>query len=67
MAKRNTRDLGLSSGAAGKGDADRSPGWRKRYDTINWPSGGKGPKKFHKVYGTKKPQTEAQGPHIKVL
>lgn len=65
MAKRNTRDLGL--GTNGKGDADRSPGWRARYDTINWPCGGKGPKKFHKVYGTPNPKPENQGPHIKVL
>lgn len=27
--------LGLS-GSAGKGDADRSPGWRANYDSINW-------------------------------
>lgn len=27
--------LGLS-GNAGKGDADRSPGWRKNYADIDW-------------------------------
>lgn len=25
----------------GKGDADRSPGWRDHYDDISWPDGGK--------------------------
>lgn len=28
-------ELGLSGGA-GKGDCDRSPGWRKNYDDIDW-------------------------------
>jgi hypothetical protein len=28
--------LGLSGGA-GKGSADRSPGWRQHYDEISWP------------------------------
>lgn len=27
--------LGLNNGA-GKGDADRSPGWREHYDEIDW-------------------------------
>lgn len=31
----NTRDLGMGSGA-GKGDSDRSPGWREHYDEIDW-------------------------------
>jgi hypothetical protein len=31
----NTRDLGISGGN-GKGDADRSPGWRQHYDEIEW-------------------------------
>lgn len=52
MNKRNTRDLGLKSSSAGKGDADRSPKWRDHYDEIRWPNGGRGPRKFHKVYGT---------------
>lgn len=58
MNKRNTRDLGLRGTGAGKGDADRSPGWRNHYEEINWPSGGKGPKKFRKVYGTTEPKAE---------
>ena len=29
------RDLFPGHGA-GKGDADRSPGWRNNYDEINW-------------------------------
>lgn len=33
----NTRDLGISGGA-GKGDSDRSPGWRDNYDEIGWPA-----------------------------
>lgn len=67
MNKRNTRDLGLRGTGAGKGDADRSPGWRKQYDTINWPSGGKGPKKFHKVYGPVTPKRDGDGPHVRVV
>jgi hypothetical protein len=67
MAKRNSRDLGLKGTGAGKGDKDRSPGWRKQYDTINWPSGGKGPKKFHKVYSQAKPTKDAEAPHIRVI
>lgn len=27
---------------AGKGDADRSPGWRDQYDTVNWPHSDEG-------------------------
>lgn len=27
----------LESHGAGKGDADRSPGWREQYDTVAWP------------------------------
>jgi hypothetical protein len=35
MPKGNhSKDIGLGSG---KGDADRSPGWRKQYETIQWP------------------------------
>jgi hypothetical protein len=30
------RDLFSSHGAAGKGDADRSPKWRDHYDEIDW-------------------------------
>lgn len=30
-------ELGLGSTGAGKGDADRSPGWRDNYDEIGWP------------------------------
>lgn len=65
--KRNTRDLGIG-GQNGKGDADRSPGWREEYDTIAWPDGAKnGVKKFKKVYGPQAPKADDQGPHIKVL
>lgn len=28
--------LGLSNSGAGKGDKDRSPGWRDHYDEIDW-------------------------------
>ena len=35
MANTNRRDLGISGGQ-GKGDADRSPGWRNNYDEIGW-------------------------------
>lgn len=30
----NPKDIGLNGG---KGDADRSPGWRDHYDEIEWP------------------------------
>lgn len=32
---------GGANSSAGKGDADRSPEWRKHYDEIAWPDGGK--------------------------
>jgi hypothetical protein len=35
MNKRNSRDLFPGVGA-GKGDGDRSPGWRERYDEIDF-------------------------------
>lgn len=35
----NTRDLGISGSGAGKGDSDRSPGWRQHYDEIRWEHG----------------------------
>lgn len=54
MKRRHPRDIGLVPSGAGKGDAERSPGWRKNYDAIDWPSGGKGPKKFRKIYGPHK-------------
>jgi hypothetical protein len=44
-------------GSAGKGDADRSPGWRNHYHEVNWGSGtasrfeSVGPKRIRKVYG----------------
>ena len=36
-SNRNTGSagLGLDTGA-GKGDKDRSPGWRDNYDEVNW-------------------------------
>jgi hypothetical protein len=52
MAKRrHPRDIGLVGTGAGKGDKERSTDWRKNYDDIDWPTGGRGEKKFHKVYG----------------
>lgn len=59
MAKRNSRDMGLRGGRAGKGDADRSPGWRNNYNDIDWPSGGREPKNFKKVYGVKAPKKQS--------
>lgn len=35
MNKRNSRDLFPGTGA-GKGDAERSPGWRDNYDSIDF-------------------------------
>lgn len=66
MAKRNSRDLGLKGTGAGKGDAERSPGWRKQYDDINWGRpAGEPVKRFRKVYGTPAPKV-VKGPHIRV-
>jgi hypothetical protein len=51
----NSRDLFSSHGSAGKGDRERSSGWRDRYDLP--PSGDMtgwrrvGPSKWRKVYG----------------
>lgn len=60
----------------GKGDADRSPGWRDKYDDIAWPDGGKrndgdgfvrkSDGKIVKRYGPAEPTKDAQAPHIKV-
>ena len=60
----NSRDLMPDHSGAGKGDADRSPGWRDHYDEIEWGSGMRypsdncpvgffpiGPKRYRKVYG----------------
>lgn len=48
---------------AGKGDKDRSPGWRKNYDEIRWP-GVTGFKRrdsrLRKIYGTPKQNYENQ-------
>lgn len=30
------RDLGLRSTGAGKGDVERSSGWRDKYDEVEW-------------------------------
>lgn len=47
---RKQDSIGLTG--AGKGDKDRSPGWRKHYDEIQWtPKEPDRPKKFRKVYG----------------
>lgn len=57
------RDIGLSGGA-GKGDAERSAGWREHYDEIEWtPRENKwdgfqrGTMGFRKVYRPEKPPT----------
>lgn len=61
----NTRDLGLRGTGAGKGDADRSPGWRDQYQNITWPDGAKaGVKRFKKVYGVTAPKKDNETPHI---
>lgn len=33
--------MGDRSFQAGKGSADRSPDWRKHYDEVCWPDGGR--------------------------
>lgn len=67
------RGFGLQG--AGKGDGDRSPGWRDKYHDVNWPDGGinkseegfvrKGGKLI-KVYGTPETKPEDRAPNIKV-
>lgn len=55
------RDLFPATGA-GKGDVDRSPGWREHYDEINWtPRQSTASKRFRKVYGEDS-GPEASGP-----
>lgn len=39
--RRGNGDRSFQSGGAGKGDADRSPGWREHYHDIDWPDGGR--------------------------
>jgi hypothetical protein len=60
----SSRDLFPGHGA-GKGDAERSPGWRENYPEINWPgvSGLKEvkPGHFRKVYGSQ-PITQEYAP-----
>lgn len=60
MAKRrHPRDIGLVPSGAGKGDHERSPGWRKNYDEINW--GVDHPvetRRFHKRYGAETTPTK---------
>jgi hypothetical protein len=52
------RDLFPATGA-GKGDADRSPGWREHYDEIQWsPRQPAEPKRFRKVYGPATPRPD---------
>lgn len=41
-------DLFNNQHGAGKGDKDRSPGWRDNYEEINWPKSNDG---FHTVGG----------------
>lgn len=58
-----------NSHGAGKGDADRSPGWRDKYDDVEWPHSEEGftkrGGKLIKKYGVLEPEKNGQGPHIK--
>lgn len=65
--------MGDRSFQAGKGSADRSPGWRSQYDTIAWPDGGKRGYavgftkiggKLVKRYGVPQPATHDTAPAI---
>lgn len=69
MATKSTqgnRSFGLEG--AGKGDADRSPGWRAGYDDINWGNEHATPaplttfKRFFRRYGKEK--TEVRNPEL---
>jgi hypothetical protein len=65
---RNTRDFGLKNNGAGKGDSDRSPGWRAHYNEINWgpdhDTGGV--KRFRKVYGQTATVKNSEAPHVRI-
>lgn len=57
--------LGLRGEGAGKGDVDRSPGWREHYDEINWPRSNDGfeqlgVKRQRKRYGTERKPTRCE-------
>lgn len=62
--------FGTSHGA-GKGDVDRSPGWRDHYDEVEWPKSEEGfvkrGGKLVKRYGAEKePEKFDKAPNIKV-
>lgn len=40
--RRGNGDRSFQSTGAGKGSADRSPGWREHYHEVLWPDGGRG-------------------------
>jgi hypothetical protein len=63
---RNTRDFGLKSNGAGKGDHERSPGWRKNYNEINWGPDHGGVKRFRKVYGQAATVKIEEAPHVRI-
>ena len=57
----------------GKGDADRSPGWREKYHEVNWPDGGKRTDgagftrhgtKLVKRYGVTEPKPDGTAPAV---
>ena len=56
----SNRSFGLQG--AGKGDSDRSPGWRDNYPEINWPGVDgleeKSAGRFIKYYGPSKSTAE---------
>jgi hypothetical protein len=65
------RDMFASHGA-GKGDADRSPGWRGHYDDVEWPHSDAGFEtlpsgKQVKRYGAPAAVIFERGPRIKIL
>lgn len=53
---------------AGKGDADRSPEWRKHYDEVSWPKSNDGFRqvggKQIKRYGPALPKPDDKSPSI---
>lgn len=59
-----------NSHGAGKGDVDRSPGWRDHYDEVNWPKSNEGftqrGGKLVKKYGASEPEKFDKAPNIKI-
>ena len=64
-----------SSHGAGKGDVDRSPGWRDHYDEVTWTEGDKRAEgngfvrrggKLVKRYGQAEPEKLEKAPNIKI-